>query len=51
MKRFKQMEHLLETFGDAEKVLQELTDAMSDDEFYENYEFICRMWDIEELAI
>jgi hypothetical protein len=47
MKRFKQMDHLLEVFGDAEKVLQEVVDGMSDDEFNESYEYICRMWDIE----
>ncbi len=49
MKRFEQMEHLLKVFGDAEKVLEELVRALSNDEFDENYKYICRMNDIEEL--
>ena len=51
MKRLEQMDHLLEVFGNAEEALEEITRALSDDEFDENYKFICRMHDIEEIDV
>jgi len=46
--RFDQKDHLVEMFGNSDKVLREVVDAMSDSEFNEIYQFIARMWDIEE---
>lgn len=45
MKRLEQMNILVESLG-AEEALYALTKAMSDDEFNENYEYICRMYEI-----
>ena len=48
--RFDRMEYLLETSmlgQDPENLLHALVNAMSDQEFHENYMFLCRMHDIE----
>ena len=48
--RFDRMEYLLETTTlgqDPENLLIALVNAMSDQEFHENYMFLCRMHDIE----
>ena len=48
--RFDRLEYLLETTTvgqDPENLLHALVSAMSDREFHENYEYICRMHDIE----
>ena len=48
--RFDRLEYLLETTtlgGDPENLLIALVNAMSDQEFHENYMFLCRMHDIE----
>ena len=45
--RFDQMDHLLEMFGNPEKVLREVVDAMSDREFDDIFQHIARMWDLE----
>jgi len=47
MKRIEQMERLLEFFN-SDKLLEEVVRGMSNDEFNESYEFICRMWDIPQ---
>lgn len=46
--RFDQKDNLIEMFGDSDKVLREVVDAMSDREFDDIYQHIARMWDIEE---
>ena len=48
--RFDRLEYLLETTPlgqDPENLLHALVSAMSDREFHENYQYICRMHDIE----
>ena len=48
--RFDRMEYLLETTTlgqDPENLLIALVNAMSDQEFHEQYMFLCRMHDIE----
>ena len=46
--RHLRVDYLLETTQfDEEKLLWELVEAMSDREFDSNYQFICRMHDIE----
>jgi len=48
--RFDRLEYLLETTTlgqDPENLLYALVNSMSDREFHENYEYICRMNDIE----
>lgn len=48
MKRMEQLEHLLNVFGNTEEVLNNVVQALSDDEFNEVYQHIKRCWDIEE---
>jgi hypothetical protein len=48
-KRFDQMDHLLYSFEDGVKVLQEVVDAMSDSEFNEIFQHIISMWDLEDM--
>jgi hypothetical protein len=43
--RYELLDEMLEHMC-ADKLLQELVDAMSDAEATENFEFICRMWDL-----
>lgn len=45
MDRFEMLERLVEVLG-IEKTLEELVNAMSDDEMKENYEYIARMYEI-----
>ena len=48
--KFDRMDYLLETaapFGDPRDLLEELVKSMSDREFDEHYQHICRNWDIE----
>lgn len=43
--RYELLDEMLEHMC-ADKLLQELVNAMSDAEATENFEFICRMWDL-----
>ena len=45
MDRFEMLERLVEVLG-IEKTLEELVNAMSDDEMEENYKYIARMYEI-----
>lgn len=45
MKRLEQMQTLIDYLGEQE-ALEALTRAMSDDEFNENFKYICRMYEI-----
>lgn len=45
MEKIEMMNKLIENLG-VEKALEELVDALSDDEMRSNFEFICRMNDI-----
>lgn len=45
MKRFERLEQLVEALG-IEKTLNELVNAMSDEEMEENFEYIARMYEI-----
>lgn len=45
MKRFEQMQTLIDYLGEKE-ALEALTRAMSDDEFDENFNYICQMYEI-----
>lgn len=45
MKRFERLEQLVEALG-LEKTLEELVNAMSDEEMEENYKYIARMYEL-----
>lgn len=45
MKRFERLEQLVEALG-MEKTLEELVNAMSDDEMEDLYEYIAKMYEI-----
>jgi hypothetical protein len=48
--RYKQMEHLIESFGGiSTAVLHEVVDAMSDREFDDVFQHIISMWDLEDI--
>jgi len=47
--RFEQMDHLLDSTGNADTVLREVVDAMSDREFDDIFQHIVRMWDLEDM--
>ena len=49
MKRMEWLDHMLQ-YRNPEQLLDDLVQAMSDAEAIENFEFICRMWDIPELG-
>ena len=49
MTRFEQMQTLIDYLGEKE-ALEALTRAMNDDEFNENFEYICRMYEIHSNA-
>lgn len=44
--KFELLEILIDNLG-IEKTLEELTNALSDEEFKENFNYIARMYDIE----
>lgn len=46
MSRFEMLEKLVENLGESE-ALNALVNALSDDEMKENFDYICRMYDIE----
>lgn len=47
MKRLEKMDELVEQLGEAE-LLEALVRAMSDDEAFSNFEYIERMYDIQD---
>ena len=46
--RFEQKEYLVEKMGDSDAVLEALTHAMSNWDFNELFEYIVRMYDLED---
>ena len=46
MSKYEMLEKLINELGETE-TLNALVDALSDDEMIENYDYICRMYDIE----
>lgn len=49
MTRFEQMQTLIDFLGEKE-ALEALTRAMTNDEFNEHFEYICRMYEINSNA-
>ena len=47
MTKYEMLEKLINELGEIE-TLNALVDALSDDEMAENFDYICRMYDIEE---
>ena len=47
MKKYEMLKKLIDELGETE-TLSALVDALSDDEMTDNYNYICRMYDIEK---